>query len=180
MSRRANVFIDESIMPLLGSQAGLVVAVVSHGKMLQALWPQILTRIKPASVVCDQQLLANSQSIDYGRIGAWSNTGYIEVTFSRPLLASSPSLATTAQSLNREILTTASTKETTGPDSGKADALDSNLDYPKYGPWKAVITAINGRDHLNGLVRARGGIGSARHDTRQGTLDKFFAQPRPG
>lgn len=174
MSRRSNVFIKESILPLLDTQPSPVVAVVSHGKMLQTLWPQILSMIKPTSVVCDQQLLVDSRSIDHTQIGAWSNTGFVEVTFSRPLFAQSsysapPSLPVTTVGTEADFSSPLQT-----------DAVNSGVGFPKLGSYTAFITAINGRDHLVGLTRTRGGLGSARYDSRQGTLDSFFVQPRPG
>jgi hypothetical protein len=180
MSRRASIFTKESILPLFHAQSSPVVAVVSHGRMLQELWPQILSIIKPTSVVCDQQLLVDSRSIDHTQIRAWSNTGFVEVTFSRALLAQ-PSYPVTPMGVSRgEPRSVAAAEAEADSPHLQADAVDSVAFVPKLGSYTAVITAINGRDHLNGLSRARGGLGSARYDSRQGTLDKFFVQPRPG
>jgi Histidine phosphatase superfamily (branch 1) len=173
MSRRSNAFIKESILPLFDNRSSPVVAIVSHGRMLQTLWPQILSMINPTSVVCDQQLLVDSRSIDHSQIGAWSNTGFIEVTFSRPLVAqpSYPAI------LSLPVTTVEAEAEYSRL---QTDDVNSGAVIPKPVSYTAFITAINGRDHLVGLTRAKGGLGSARYDSRQGTLDRFFVQPRPG
>lgn len=45
--------------------------------------------------------------------------------------------------------------------------------------WRGLITVavkvINCKDHLQGLQRTRGGIGSAKFDEKQKTMDSFFA-----
>ncbi|KAF7552928.1 hypothetical protein G7Z17_g4006 [Cylindrodendrum hubeiense] len=41
-------------------------------------------------------------------------------------------------------------------------------------PLKLSIETINGMDHVKGLKRTRGGIGSAKFDEKQKTMDSFF------
>ncbi|KAH7153488.1 hypothetical protein EDB81DRAFT_648710, partial [Dactylonectria macrodidyma] len=41
-------------------------------------------------------------------------------------------------------------------------------------PLKLSVETVNGVDHLKGLKRTRGGIGSAMFDARQKTMDSFF------
>jgi hypothetical protein len=48
------------------------------------------------------------------------------------------------------------------------------------GGWEAEIKAINCRDHLRGFKRTQGGLGSAKYDQRQKTLDQFFQEPGSG
>ncbi|KAJ5247507.1 hypothetical protein N7468_002490 [Penicillium chermesinum] len=40
--------------------------------------------------------------------------------------------------------------------------------------WIITIEAVDMKDHLAGLQRTRGGIGSAKHDAQQKRLDQFF------
>ncbi|KAJ5627988.1 hypothetical protein N7490_010216 [Penicillium lividum] len=40
--------------------------------------------------------------------------------------------------------------------------------------WTLKIVAVNSKEHLTGLHRTRGGIGSAIHDFRQKRIDQFF------
>jgi broad specificity phosphatase PhoE len=42
-------------------------------------------------------------------------------------------------------------------------------------PFKLHIKGVNCTDHLKGLKKTRGGIGSARFDDRQKSIDSFFA-----
>lgn len=44
----------------------------------------------------------------------------------------------------------------------------------KLGAWSVEIEELGCVDHLDGLKRARGGIGSAEHDPSQKSLDSFF------
>ncbi|KAI0147730.1 histidine phosphatase superfamily [Xylariaceae sp. FL1272] len=41
--------------------------------------------------------------------------------------------------------------------------------------WHMAIEAVNSLDHLVGLKKTRGGIGSAKFDSKQRTMDSFFA-----
>ncbi|KAJ5771288.1 uncharacterized protein N7511_003339 [Penicillium nucicola] len=40
--------------------------------------------------------------------------------------------------------------------------------------WSIIILDIDNKDHLVNLTRTRGGIGSAAHDRKQKTMDRFF------
>lgn len=40
--------------------------------------------------------------------------------------------------------------------------------------WAMKIVAVDSKEHLAGLHRTRGGIGSAIHDSRQKRIDQFF------
>jgi broad specificity phosphatase PhoE len=40
--------------------------------------------------------------------------------------------------------------------------------------WSSTILSINGKDHLKGLKRTGGGVGSSRHDTSQKSIETFF------
>ncbi|KAL6710868.1 hypothetical protein ACN47E_007925 [Coniothyrium glycines] len=40
--------------------------------------------------------------------------------------------------------------------------------------WTTVIRTINGKDHLLGLKRTGGGVGSSRHDASQKSIETFF------
>ncbi|OCK80467.1 phosphoglycerate mutase-like protein [Lepidopterella palustris CBS 459.81] len=44
--------------------------------------------------------------------------------------------------------------------------------------WTTTIRVINGKDHLKGLKRTGGGVGSARHDANQKTIETFFKRRR--
>lgn len=40
--------------------------------------------------------------------------------------------------------------------------------------WSTFVQVVNSKDHLNGLKRTRGGIGSAKHDNSQQNIESFF------
>ncbi|KAH7399121.1 histidine phosphatase superfamily [Phaeosphaeria sp. MPI-PUGE-AT-0046c] len=40
--------------------------------------------------------------------------------------------------------------------------------------WSTTVLSINGKDHLKGLKRTGGGVGSSRHDTSQVSIETFF------
>ena len=40
--------------------------------------------------------------------------------------------------------------------------------------WATTILTINNKDHLKGLKRTGGGVGSSRHDSSQKAIDSFF------
>jgi hypothetical protein len=170
MAARADRFIESCIVQLLEAPVSPTVVVVSHGKMLQVLWSQILAWTNPTTVLCDRELLVNSNSIDYTRIGAWSNTGFLHVTFTpsdRPSTIHTPALESP--------LITHRACNGGEPHATTSHEADSSLARRS---WSASILAINGRPHLHGFRRTRGGVGSSQHDERQSTLDRFFARSR--
>jgi probable phosphoglycerate mutase len=55
--------------------------------------------------------------------------------------------------------------------------LEATLSPPTPASWEALklhVTRVNCIDHLAGLRKTRGGIGSARFDEKQRTMDSFF------
>jgi broad specificity phosphatase PhoE len=44
--------------------------------------------------------------------------------------------------------------------------------------WTMVIVKVNAKDHLTGLKRTGGGVGSSRHDNSQKNIDAFFKRRR--
>lgn len=46
--------------------------------------------------------------------------------------------------------------------------------------WTTTILTINGRDHLKGLKRTGGGVGSSRHDASQKGIESFFKRRKVG
>ena len=56
--------------------------------------------------------------------------------------------------------------------------LKSLLNQPQWSALKARIEVVNSTGHLQGLRKTRGGIGSARFDSNQKTMDSFF-KPAP-
>jgi hypothetical protein len=190
MARRADTFLDEYLMPLLDdplSEDGLVVAIVSHGIFLSTLWKSILLRLPLHNVFLSPGIEGTvQQSLEH--LGGWSNTGYLELYFTRvevehyklttetsviSITVSSESLAETSpvhQSLCNAQLPKSTAEVTTRLDIGAPQASRSH----NMQGWSTLILRVNSKDHLQGLKRARGGVGSSRYDASQRTIESFF------
>jgi Histidine phosphatase superfamily (branch 1) len=170
MAVRARIFIADYLVPSLqGTGRAATVAVVSHGCLLRVLWREVLSHFKPNSVLCEQQMLFESQSIDYMRLGHWSNTGYLEVMFSQL----DNTVPQGLRSLNSSKMDKKAPVSNVAPPSN--DKVSDSSSLSSAPPvWTAKILTINAQGHCKTLKRTRGGIGSAEYDSRQVTLDKFF------
>jgi broad specificity phosphatase PhoE len=194
MAQRADTFLDMHLMPLLGDtlSAENCIAIVSHGIFLSTLWKRLLLRLPVKSVILCPELQATARpSLEH--LGGWSNTGYLELNMIRPVDSNrvsapiQPPFPTPAPS--------PFSAETPGTNEGlgKAEVLQVSGDNtvaqtpatPNKGAlqtcaariapsWNTTILAINGKDHLRGLKRTAGGIGSSRHDTSQKSIESFF------
>jgi hypothetical protein len=51
---------------------------------------------------------------------------------------------------------------------------------PKLPNMSLVVKAVNIQEHLKGLKKTRGGIGSSKHDEKQKTMDSFFKRQKLG
>jgi len=163
MAVRARSFIAEYLMPTikaLGDQSASM-AIVSHGCMLRVLWRELLARFRPSNVQCEQVMLRETQSIDYARIGHWSNTGYLQVDFNNGLAPVLLTEAYTERSQRNDV---------------KSRVRKVESARAAHPTWTARILAVNETGHLKTLKRTKGGIGSSRYDAKQGTLDKFLKQ----
>ncbi|CAK7212069.1 hypothetical protein SEUCBS140593_001385 [Sporothrix eucalyptigena] len=153
MSVRAKRFIDENLDPLL-AEAGedkedrRVIVVVAHGIILNVLLSMLLQRYTPS----EHTRLLPSPAVGAGASDRkrlqlhvpWSNTGYLVIN------ASLAGKTTVPKS-----------------DASKEDAEDTCA-------IQLRVTTVNCVDHLDGLKKTRGGIGSARFDPKQKTMDAFF------
>ncbi|KAL1872465.1 hypothetical protein VTK73DRAFT_1462 [Phialemonium thermophilum] len=63
-------------------------------------------------------------------------------------------------------------------ESGEAAVSGKTTGRPEHGRIRLDVLAVNRVDHLQGLKKTRGGIGSAQFDSKQRTVDSFF-KPRP-
>lgn len=79
-------------------------------------------------------------------LASWSNTGYLEMT-----VGAHPPAAPSGEPVRRSI---------------------HDGDQHKI---KLAVVRVNSLTHLEGLKKTRGGIGSAQFDSRQRTVDSFFA-----
>ena len=83
-------------------------------------------------------------------LGSWSNTGYLELDLAPP--------------------------ESEEEDNEAEN--EARGDTPVLQGWKMVVKAINSKEHLAGIKRARGGLGSSRHDEAQKSIDFFFKKQK--
>jgi hypothetical protein len=127
--------------------------VVSHGILLSHLWRRFLLRFPKKSITICAEVTAAKGQIILEHLGGWSNTGVLEISVEKQ--ASNEDSPSKVASLP--------------PLSSTRTAL---LGY------KVEIRAVNAQFHLQGVKRARGGIGSARYDEGQKSLDSFFKRAK--
>jgi hypothetical protein len=200
MAHRAESFLDEHLLPLLGEvseDTDPVVAIVSHGIFLSTLRKRLLLRLPHKSVALSPELQATARpSLEH--LGGWSNTGYLELYMTRvepddqsttaevhtvpvPEPSSLPAETPPADQGLGEVKVPQAVVEH-GPTSQQmpeapiqAVGTASSTITPRIArKWSTTILAINGKDHLRGLKRTRGGVGSSRHDTSQKSIETFF------
>ncbi|KAI4956709.1 hypothetical protein J4E86_005179 [Alternaria arbusti] len=200
MAHRADSFLDEHLLPLLGEaskDADTVVAIVSHGIFLSTLWKRLLLRLPHKSVALSPELQATARhSLEH--LGGWSNTGYLELYMTKaepddhsasgdvhvvlsPEPSSSPvEMPATDQGLGEVKVPQAAIEH--GPacqQESEAPTRVPGQSSPAIAPrlaegWSATILAINGKDHLRNLKRTGGGVESSRHDASQKSIETFF------
>ncbi|EME88939.1 uncharacterized protein MYCFIDRAFT_25350 [Pseudocercospora fijiensis CIRAD86] len=204
MNQRADVFLDEHLMPLFSQRPGqnrFCVAIVSHGMLLSHLWRRLLLRLPSKSITVDPAVTAARGPVVLQHLGGWSNTGYLELAIRRiasPLQSSvDASTALSSQSSAVTLSTDADTfndaaeeklkdlpkppsdrSASSGPKHSTPEAVIESSSEPLClsTGWTTVIVSIDRKDHLAGLKRQRGGIGRSAHDEKQGRLESFFSK----
>ncbi|KAF3052729.1 hypothetical protein E8E11_010155 [Didymella keratinophila] len=215
MGRRADTFLDEHLLPLLGNTAGsedLTIAIVSHGIFLSTLWKRLLRRSPAKSIILSPDLSSTARpSLEH--LGGWSNTGYLELRMTRdgveelsphaeasPSATSKPDVSHPAESKTNDTIgavevpplaVSGTTSEVEASQAAhEVAANDVNVAPAAAAPttpttprssklisaqgWRTTIMTINGKDHLKGLKRTGGGVGSSRHDASQKGIESFF------
>ena len=209
MGLRADAFLDDHLLPLLnvmGDGSEHTIAIVSHGIFLSTLWKRLLRRLPSRSICLARDLRSNARpSLEH--LGGWSNTGYLELLMTRQDAASSPtSKSNVSEPLEPKLNKTiekvdvpqgAVQEATDGFEASEASADDvaDETVTPAVVPtpttphttgprathdWTTTILTINGKDHLKGLKRTGGGVGSSRHDTSQKGIESFFKRRKIG
>ena len=165
--RRAKAFIAEHVVPIVKQDLDedtSAVAVVSHGILLSHLWRGFLRLVPKNSVALSPTLGERGGSgTTLDHLGGWSNTGYLELFLQRaeaisihqrePAGVDQSTVSSSVMSLQHE----------------NAGALHESLD-----DIKVTIMTINGKGHLTGLKRTRGGVGSSKQEEGQTTIETFF------
>ncbi|KAF1360048.1 phosphoglycerate mutase-like protein [Lizonia empirigonia] len=153
MGQRADAFLDEHLLPLLDEtkdDADLVIAIVSHGIFLSTLWKRLLQRLLAKSVSLSPDVQSTARPA-LEHLGGWSNTGYLDLHLMR-----------------HEVESTSQSCDTPYPGLRIARG------------WTVTILAINAKEHLKGLKRTGGGVGSSRHDASQKGIESFFKRRKMG
>jgi hypothetical protein len=206
MTRRADSFLDEYLLPLLDSPeepSHLAIAIVSHGMMLSTLWKRLLLRLPPKSISFSPELAANPR-VSLEHLGAWSNTGYLELHMRLMFddLNAVPDVPSPSDSDQSTLQHDAPVGKVETGHSDAQEVIQMDTDTGQLGhkeasiqpaasttpalspklthAWTTVIQAINGKDHLQGLKRTRGGVGSAKHDASQMSINSFFKKQKIG
>jgi broad specificity phosphatase PhoE len=200
MGKRADTFLDKHLLPLLDDTTGAdeqCIAIVSHGIFLSTLWKRLLLRLPAKSVVLSPKLHATARP-SLKHLGGWSNTGFLElhmvqsavgeessgpaasatsVTSLSPPSAETPvvgeglgKVEISQVSENNDVAVEAAPEATVPTDEV---AIKTPAPRNARG-WNTTILAINGKDHLKGMKRTGGGVGSSRHDTSQKSIETFF------
>lgn len=168
MAARASEYLQQYIVPIIHGQADQsAIAIVSHGIMLSHLWRSFLKLLPKNSVALSPGLSVGTSGVtplEY--LGGWSNTGYLELNIQRKEAASEDYVSLTPT-------------PTPAHASLEVDnvALTPLADIDLSG-FTATIITVNGKEHLKGLKRTRGGVGSSRHDEGQKTMESFFKKQK--
>lgn len=198
LATRCGIFLDQHLLPLLDEpgKEESVVAIVSHGILLSHLWRGLLRRLPAKSVTIAPDVLAAQVTVVLEHLGGWGNTGYLELVMqnpprsaaeSVPLPASGPSTAAVDAETPADHAEANSAKDTAAqviiaeaeeaiesqPIQTAATSSSSSL-----AGYTTLIVTINGKEHLKTLKRTRGGIGRARYDEGQKTIESFFKRPK--
>lgn len=198
MQTRMEKFVDEHLLDILCEvQPGYTVVIVAHGIILIYLWRVILKRLPPKNIT----IARGVQPPEPGFAPSWSNTGYmdLEITPGANTKLDQLSLDLTSndpESTQRSTLAGAQSPSATEvldplPNTATdADPLlnsaglsvgvtEEKLARPlKFLNISLVVKALNNQEHLKGLKKSGGGLGSLKHDSSQKTLDSFLKKRR--
>lgn len=201
MAKRADTFLDGHLLPLLHNMTigkGLVIAIVSHGILLSSLWRCLLRRQLPNTVSIDHELLTPQRSVSLEHLGGWSNTGYLELELRKISTATIDGIVSTTlndepaePTMNHFYIPGSSVEppeglnnlserlsEWTAPGHGTTHNSGPLFQQSTGPSFEVVIKIINGREHLKGLKRTGGGVGSSKFEEGQKSIKTFFKKQR--
>jgi len=157
MDSRAKNFLQQRLVPILlhDSDGKTTVAIVSHGIILSHLWKCFVALFSKNSVTLGPGLsVGNGGGAPLEYLGGWANTGYLELDIERKEMFDQPVL---------------------DPSMTPSNSTNNSLPLsPSLSEFKMVIRAVNAQDHLSGLKRTRGGVGSSKLDDDQKKIESFF------
>ncbi|PNS17023.1 2,3-bisphosphoglycerate-dependent phosphoglycerate mutase [Sphaceloma murrayae] len=173
LAKRGDSFLDEYLIPavLSSENEDMVFAVVSHGIMLSHLWRRFLLRLPKKSVTVAPEVTAAKGQIILEHLGGYSNTGFLEISLTKQVPSADSAASTTD---NIDVPTPLGKVQ----DSAGASADNSKSPAVMLSDYTVNVLTVNGQEHLKGIKRARGGIGSAKYDEGQKSLDSFFKKTK--
>lgn len=175
MTLRTDTFVDQYLLGHLEETPDdQAVIVVAHGIILTHLWRSILRRFDLRKVTMSPGVDGADRGLQY--LGGWSNTGYLdlEVISSGPKSLASEPIGLTKKDVHLTIAVTTPADILTASAKEQADPTVHPQKYPNILDMTLTIKAVNCLEHLKGLKKTRGGIGSLKHDSTQKTMDSFF------
>jgi len=177
MKTRMDAFIEQHLVEHLHQREDEeTVVVVAHGIILTHLWRGILQHFEERSVAVGSEVATgNGMGLEY--LGGWGNTGILDLEVKQtPVLTAIPSISVSTS------ITTSSESSNLPPNSTMPSPGTAKSPTPstKLQNMSLVVKAVNNLEHLRGLKKTRGGIGSAKHDEKQQTMDSFFKKRKIG
>jgi len=178
MMARAVAFVGSFLTEHFQAEEETVV-VVAHGIILSYLWRAVLKHFERSKIILGSGVvIGEGRGIEH--LGGWANTGYLDLEIKRNAMTvqnlggdslekPSPSNDPTRNPLEPDISNTVATPPQ-APPAPKSTISDLSL----------VVKAVNSQEHLRGLKKTRGGIGSAKHDEKQQTMESFFKKRKIG
>ncbi|KAF7905392.1 uncharacterized protein EAF01_005913 [Botrytis porri] len=195
MKKRMETFVNEHLMHLLNiDQINMndhTIVIVAHGIILNHLWRVILKRFNPKNVSIGPDVPRPERGLEY--LGGWSNTGYLDLDI-KPVQEVSPFKVGSVPSVSDEQFNAQTSVELLKNkiDHSEISSLNNQsnvediLKLLNHAVDKVEVTmslmikSVNNVDHLKGLKKTRGGLGSLKHDSTQRTMDSFFKKRKLG
>lgn len=194
MKGRMETFVNEHLMHLLDNSDKRpndhAIVIVAHGIILGHLWRVILGQFDRKNVSTGPDVPNPERGLQH--LGGWSNTGYLDLDIKPMNQVVAPAKvglvsSVLGQQSNAEPSVELS-KDNAGhsqtPSFGDELSIQSIVKLPNHDcgniktTMSLVIKSVNNQDHLQGLKKTRGGLGSLKHDSSQRTMDSFFKKRR--
>ncbi|KAG8162739.1 hypothetical protein KVR01_007217 [Diaporthe batatas] len=182
MKARVERFIDNHLIPTVlrgfHSDVNHSLAIVAHGIILNVLLRCLLARFGPDEFTKLTRPTDTPGKMEW--LASWSNTGYLEadlrLRIGAPQAATRPSPPATPGN-SRPMLGSVVPRQPSR-ENAVAAADTRQAEAPSV-EILMTVTSVNTTDHLQGLKKTRGGIGSAAFDQKQKTMDSFFITRTP-
>ncbi|EHK98237.1 hypothetical protein M7I_6004 [Glarea lozoyensis 74030] len=182
MASRMDDFVEGHLVDLFKEvEPDMGVVVVAHGIILGHLWRAVLKRFHSANVHVVPGAIITDTGRGLEHLGGWSNTGYLDLEVRRHTEAAAPceteSLVpvaiippSTVEHLPETVAGATAVEQPTLPTPSSPNTDHAQPSKSTLQNMSLVVKAVNSQEHLKGLKKTRGGIGSLKHDTTQKTI----------